>query len=158
MLRVLSIVLVAAVTATLSAADPLRAPGTAYEPQPTPAPGVEPIPVVVAKTPLPAIDQVKHDLPPIPMHVTHTPAAVPLFTNVKIRTPRHIAPCAVPQIVQVPNPCSNCCEPVFVQICVPPCKSPCVTIKRSGKITYDFGDYRVQVASRNGIVIVDYDA
>jgi hypothetical protein len=33
-----------------------------------------------------------------------------------------------------------------------------MTIGRFGRITYDFGKYRVQVASRNGRVIVDYDA
>jgi hypothetical protein len=160
MFRLLSLCVLAAVAAALPAAEPLRVP--TFNIEPTPAPGVEPIatsmPVIVAKQPLPVIDQVSEQLAPIPMQVTQPQTVIALYHNVKVRTPGRMDPCAVPQIIQVPNPCRGCCDPVFVKVCVPPCKSPCMTVGRFGRITYDFGKYRVQVASRNGLVIVDYDA
>ena len=95
--------------------------------------------------------------------------AVPLFECVKYRDECHIAPCAVPQIVMVKDPCFKCdpCNPcatancVAVQICVPPC-SPCppkITCKRGGEyVKYDYGKYRVEITSRHGVVKVDYDS
>ena len=107
-------------------------------------------------------------LEPIPA----TAAVVPLYHNVRYKDRKNIAPCAVPQIVMVKDPCPPACDPcnpcaippvqcVAVEICVPPC-SPCppkVTCRRGGEyVKYDFGKYRVEIRSRRGRVTVDYDA
>jgi len=107
---------------------------------------------------------------PIPEEGTATvmPAGAPvtLFDCVKYKDRRNIAPCAVPMIVSVPDPCAcrsacDCsCGPqcVYVEICVPPCDCPCVKWKRCGeKLVYDFGKYEVEITSRKGVVVVDYD-
>ncbi len=124
------------------------------EPQPAgPAPAAEPLPVGAE---------------PVPASAT----VVTLYPNVRYKDERNIAPCAVPQIVMVKDPCPPACDPcnpcatpetrcVAVQICVPPC-SPCpptITCKRCGEyVKYDFGKYRVEIRSKNGCVTVDYDA
>jgi hypothetical protein len=62
--------------------------------------------------------------------------------------------------------CDSCCEPepvcVYIQICVPPescdCKCPEIKVSRKGsKIKYDYGDYEVEITSKDGVVKVDYD-
>lgn len=90
---------------------------------------------------------------------------VPLFTHVRVKDPDHIAPGAVPVVVAVrdPNLCRHsctCCEErlVYVEICVPPCPmqklriSPCRTYMK-----LDYGDYEVEITSRDGCITVDYD-
>ncbi|MBL4884792.1 MAG: hypothetical protein JKY95_09695 [Planctomycetaceae bacterium] len=93
-----------------------------------------------------------------------------LYSNVIYRDLRKVAPCAVPYLVQVPveqlccDPCTHCLRTetvcVTIKLCVPPCKCPCVIVRRNGrKLIYDFGEYRVRVIVRNdGRVIVNYDA
>jgi len=94
--------------------------------------------------------------------------AVPLYRRVKYRDERKIAPCAVPMVVMVPDPCwcDDPCDPcdkpacVAVQICVPPCSEcpPKVTCRRGGAcVRYDFGKYAVDIRSHRGVVVVDYD-
>lgn len=98
--------------------------------------------------------------------------AVTLFQCVKYKDEKNIAPCAVPMIVTVKDPCPVCCDPcnrcntccepkcVAVQICVPPCNAcpPRVTCKKGGEyVKYDFGKYSVEIVSRKGVVTVDYD-
>jgi len=99
-------------------------------------------------------------------------AAVPLYQHVRYRDERNIAPCAIPQIVMVKDPCPPPCDPcnrcatppvqcVAVEICVPPCSEcpPKVTCKRGGAyVKYDYGKYRVEIRSKKGVVTVDYDA
>ena len=99
-------------------------------------------------------------------------SAIPLYHCVKYRDERNIAPCAIPQIVMVKDPCPPPCDPcnacatppvqcVAVEICVPACSTcpPKVTCKRDGAyVKYDFGKYRVEIRSRKGVVTVDYDA
>ena len=84
---------------------------------------------------------------------------VALYRNVKYRDERKMHPCAVPTIVQVPDPCNPCCC-VNIQICAPPCE--CLCVRRGGllgrKIVFDYGKYQVDVRNRNGCLIVDYDA
>lgn len=91
---------------------------------------------------------------------------VELYHCVKYEDLNHIAPCAVPKIVMVKDPCAcndpcNCCAPacVAVQICVPPCycKEDVICKKNGDKVTYDYGKYRVQITSKKGVVRVDYD-
>lgn len=104
------------------------------------------------------------------------PAAtsVKLYHCVKYEDLHHIAPCAVPKIVAIVDPCykpcrvkrCGCCRPcapppppcVYVKICVPKCGCPRVKVSRDGKrVKYDYGKYEVELASRNGKVYVDYD-
>jgi hypothetical protein len=98
---------------------------------------------------------------PVPEQpVSAMPAAsapLELYCNVKYKDERNIAPCAVPTIVQVPDPCNPCCC-VNVQICAPPCECPCIKVSKCGrKVKYDYGDYQVEITSARGKVIVDYD-
>jgi hypothetical protein len=145
MLKVISSCVVVMIAAVATAGGPLlvQAP-------------IEPTP---ALTPMPA---------PGGEPVVASGAAIPLFECVRYKDECNIAPCAVPQIVTVKDPCDVCdpCNPcaapkcVAVQICVPPC-SPCppkITCKRGGEyVKYDFGKYRVEITSRKGKVTVDYD-
>lgn len=93
---------------------------------------------------------------------------IELFQCVRYKDQRNIAPCAVPMIVTVKDPCATCdpCDPcaapkcVAVEICVPPCSEcpPKICCKRGGEyVKYDFGKYRVEITSRKGVVTVDYD-
>lgn len=92
-----------------------------------------------------------------PMVVSGPATAVPLYCNVKYKDERNIAPCAVPTIVMVPDPCNDCAC-VAVQICVPPCETACVKVKKCGhKVKYDYGKYAVEITSARGRVVVDYD-
>lgn len=101
------------------------------------------------------------ELAPMPM-----PRGCDLYDCVRYKNLGKIAPCAEPMIISIKDPCApkkpNCCEPircVNVKICVPPCDCPKVKITRHGsKIRYDFGKYAVDVISRNGEILVDYDA
>jgi hypothetical protein len=90
-----------------------------------------------------------------------------LFECVRYRDCRKIAPCAVPMIVSVKDPCAcynpcDCCATpkcVNVEICVPPCDCADIRVTRNGnKVRYCFGKYAVEITSRRGCVIVDYDS
>lgn len=93
-----------------------------------------------------------------------------LFKCVRYKDTDKIPCCAVPMIVQIKDPCAchdpcNCCAPVkcvSVKICVPkscPCDCPPkVTCSKDGsKVKYDFGKFEVELTSRKGEVVVDYD-
>ncbi|HLJ09891.1 MAG TPA: hypothetical protein VKU82_01820 [Planctomycetaceae bacterium] len=144
-------------SAALAVAGPaLFAQGPSIEPVPEPQPAAQP----ELATPAPTVGA-----QPVPASTT----VIPLFHCVKYKDERKIAPCAIPQIVMVKDPCATCdpCNPcaapqcVAVQICVPAC-SPCppkITCKRGGEyVKYDFGKYRVEIRSKKGVVKVDYDA
>jgi hypothetical protein len=100
-----------------------------------------------------------HAYPPPAMHAY--PAGPPpvLFTDVKVRHPRKIHPCAVPTLVEVPDPCDPCCT-VLVEICAPPCELRCVKphglLKRQTR--FDYGEYKVDIIPRGDRLIIDYDA
>jgi hypothetical protein len=108
--------------------------------------------------------EIQYSGPPSQLPVV-TATQVELFPCVRYRAERNIAPCAVPVIVQVPDPCTPrdrcCCTPrpcVNVQICVPQCGCPTVCVTRNGnKTRYDYGKYAVNVISLNGRIVVDYD-
>ena len=115
----------------------------------------------------------------------HLPAPVPevasgeLFRCVKVSDRNHIAPCAVPKIVDIvdpcwkPDPCNPCCRPKCVQVlicvpkpaccdaCDPCCKrdvGPKITCSKDGKkLRYDYGKYAVDIVSKDGAVWIDYD-
>lgn len=125
-------------------------------------PTLQPIP---AQQPIPAAQPAGPALPAGAQPVPVQEVVVTLYPNVRYKDPKHVAPCAVPQIVMVKDPCSSRrdCDPacVAVQICVPPCSTcpPKVTCRRGGEyVKYDFGKYRVEIRSKKGCVTVDYDA
>ena len=90
-----------------------------------------------------------------------------LFQCVRYKDLDNIHPCAVSKIVCIVDPCwkpskCGCCRPaprcVQVRICVPPCGCACVKVSRNGRrVKYDYGDYEVELTSKNGRVTVDYD-
>jgi len=102
--------------------------------------------------------------PPTDGYITPLPYAEDLsvYRNVIYRAERNIHPCAVPMIVQVPDPCAksaSCCAPVCVnvKVCVPPCDEPEVKCRRHGnKMILDFGKYKVDITSVRGKIIVRY--
>lgn len=108
------------------------------------------------------VPEIQYSGPPSQMPVVAASSAE-LFPYVRVRSPRNIAPCAVPIVVQVPDPCAprnGCCPRpcVNVEICVPACGCPRVCVTRNGnKTRYDYGKYAVNVISLNGRIIVDYD-
>lgn len=88
--------------------------------------------------------------------------------NVRYSDLKNIAPCAVPKMIWIVDPCwkpakCGCCRPakppcIQVKICVPPCGCPCIKVSKDGrKIKYDYGKYEVEITSKNGRVRVDYD-
>lgn len=90
---------------------------------------------------------------------------IELYQNVKVIQSRKIHPCAVPKIVQVPNPCYDPCKPccgpqcVFVEICIPPCACEEVSCSKGGQRTkFDYGKYAVKVTARRGTLFVNYDS
>jgi len=99
-----------------------------------------------------------------------TRPAITLFRCVEYVDVDEMAPCAVPMIAQVPDPCARrnpcqcrcqCCCPkmVYVKICVPRhCCPPRIEIKDDGReYVYRFGgDYHVDVRVRDGFIEVDY--
>ena len=113
------------------------------------------------------------EVPPVPGSFGHLPhqigeivtCNVPLEPHMIIKDACEVAPNAVPVIVAVRNPhlgrCGSrgCIESlVYVEVLVPACPlqrvrvSPCST-----KVRLDFGQYEVDITSRNGFVEIDYD-
>ena len=115
-----------------------------------------------------------HQLSPVPevpaavhghtVHMHGAAAPVALFPHVKYKDKHEMAPCAVPKIIRVKDPCAcddccSCCGPkcVYIQICVPPCACERVKSNKSGtRVEYDYGDYEVDVRVKDGYIEVDY--
>ena len=106
-----------------------------------------------------------HNLQPVPADPGTD--SVALFEHVKYKDHDEIAPCAVPKIIQVKDPCAcpsecdccNCCEPkcVSIKICVPPCACEHIKVNCDGdRIKYDYGEYAVDVRIKKGYIEVDY--
>lgn len=129
-----------------------------------PAPGPQlsapPLTPIPEGTPLPDGSYV---LPgPGPVGPMLEPGAFDLYPCVKYEDKDHIHPCAVTKIVAVKDPRPKCeCDPsgcVYVPICVPEHICPKVKVEDGGReVTYDFGDYKVEIESKRGTVFVDYD-
>lgn len=123
--------------------DPGYAPSTQYAPSAPYSPSPYPVQA------------------PAPSGYVISGAPVEIYQNVKYRAPRNIAPCAVPTIIQVPDPCNKdaCCKTcVNVQVCVPPCDPHKVRVTRDGRnVRYDFGKYAVSVRSIGNHVVVHYE-
>ncbi|MEY3175393.1 MAG: hypothetical protein RLZZ436_3307 [Planctomycetota bacterium] len=113
------------------------------------------VPPAAAAAPEPA--------PPAAPAPAPAPADVKLYCNVKYKDLNEMAPCAVPKIIQVKDPCACdsccCCEPacVYISICVPECGCEVVTCSKNGdRIRYDYGKYAVDVRVKKGHIEVDY--
>jgi hypothetical protein len=91
-------------------------------------------------------------------------AAPALYCNVKYKDLNEMAPCAVPLVIEVKDPCAcndpcHCGEPacVHIEICVPSCGCPVITCSKNGdRIRYDYGKYAVDVRVKKGFIEVDY--
>ncbi len=133
-------------------------------------------PYVVPSLPVPGVPSAGFapGLPSYPVGPGMGADGFPLFPRVEVEDRDHIHPCAVPTVVQVLDPCSverrglfhhrrvvgcDACGPqcVYVEICAPP-GCPKVKVSKDGrKVKYDYGDYAVEVESKDGYVQVDYD-
>jgi hypothetical protein len=87
---------------------------------------------------------------------------VPLATCVRVEDECNIAPNAVPVVVAVrdPNTCGHQCQEriVFVQVFVPPCPPRSIRVTPChSRVQMDFGQYEVDIKSRDGMIFVDYD-
>lgn len=102
-----------------------------------------------------------HHLEPVP---AASGTAIELFNCVKYKDHDEMAPCAIPKIIQVKDPCAcndpcNCCGPkcVYIKICVPPCGCERIKVRKNGdRVRYDYGDYAVDVRVKKGYIEVDY--
>ena len=132
-------------------------------PQTPPTPNLTPIP----ETSSPAMQgSVPRQLPMITGPVVTQPCIIcdaamapmiPLYPKVRVIQSRNIAPCAVPKIVAVPDPCHpGAC--VFISICVPPgtCENV-YTHAHHERVVFDYGKYAVKVTNRHGTLFVNYD-
>ena len=83
-----------------------------------------------------------------------------LFSRVKYTDLHEKAPCAVPKIITVKNPCPDDGygpPTVCIEICIPTCGCEEVTCRRFGnRIRYDYGKYAVDVRIKRGYIQVDY--
>ncbi len=83
---------------------------------------------------------------------------VVLYQNVRIRDPHRAHPLGVPTIIPVPDPRDHC-GVVYVEVCMPPC--PCLSFwhnRRGTRAEFDFGRYEIDIITRRGVVIIDYDS
>ncbi len=160
------------VGAAVAAGPTLLQPGATYVPQSE----VAPVPVPMPSQAIPGGQPVEHSAQYGPVESHEQPVqpysegqVVELYPHVIYRDLRRVHPCAVPYLIDVPLPqprrsrgCCIECGPtcVTIKVCVPPCKIPCVKVRRHGrKLIYDFGKYEVNVMVRpSGRIIVNYDA
>ncbi len=83
---------------------------------------------------------------------------VVLYRNVRIRDPHRAHPLGVLTIIAVPDPRDHC-GVVYVEVCMPPC--PCLSFwhnRRGTRAEFDFGRYEIDIITRRGVVIIDYDS
>jgi hypothetical protein len=159
---------IAAAPALALAAEPLYVPHGDYAYAQPGVPQIQPLPETQFGSPspqfggslpvMPAASPVIESYPLVAPPVSGP--LVPLYPNVKVKSAHLAWPGGVSEVVQVPNPLprSGCCDPVYVQICVPPGCQPIVSYGPQGqRVTYAFGGYRVVVTSLRGVVTVDYD-
>jgi len=142
-------------TVTANAADGFPFLSAASQPTLLPAPAYQ----EPAVPPAPAAEGTTPDTAYMPV-----PEAQPiqLYQCVKYKDLDEMAPCAVPKIIAVQDPCPNpcsCCGPqcVYIQICVPACGCEQVSSRKHGtRVRYDYGKYAVDVRVKNGYIEVDY--
>ncbi|MCA9024273.1 MAG: hypothetical protein KDA86_03570 [Planctomycetaceae bacterium] len=150
-------------TATLFAEEPAISPE--IDPPLLPAPSVTAAPEFVPPGSA-GTYSVPHVSPPemvTPPSVSIAPPAVAyqpvaLYPRVRVRSKHKAHPYGVPTIVAVADPRDRSCL-VNVEVCMPPCE--CLGVfhnRRGNRVTYDFGQYEIEIISRLGVVIVDYNS
>lgn len=90
---------------------------------------------------------------------------VPLYPRVRVKDRDEAAPHCITVVVAVadPNPCPDAFHvtgpsSVFVPICVPRCPLRDMKVDKGGsRIKLDYGEYTVELKSKDGVVTVDYD-
>ncbi len=113
------------------------------------------------------------EVPPAPGSFEHLPhqigeivtCDVALEPHVVIKDACEVAPNAVPVVIAVRNPhlgryrSRGCVESlVYVEVLVPPCPPQRVRVSAcKTRVRLDFGQYEVDITSRNGRVEIDYD-
>ena len=104
------------------------------------------------------------NLAPFPMN--SVPAGPPMKLHVaRYRDLHNVHPCAVKTIIQVKDPCyryrplRDCSPPptVCIEVCLPPGCPKISGTRDLSHVRYDYGKYQVEVTSRMGRVVVDYD-
>jgi hypothetical protein len=135
-----------------AAEEPLPEP-----PKPPRSAKLQPLPPAPEPVPAPA-------LPSVPVEglsfgsILTEPVA--LYPHVRVKDADDMAPGAVPVFVAVRDP--NCGRGpaglVFVKVCVPTCPLCKVRVKKGGaEVELDYGEYEIDVRSRNGVVTIEYE-
>lgn len=128
--------------------------------QPPPAPGANG--KAAPKGPkVPMGNSYKRKMKPAPQGKGRS---VQLYRNVKYKDLDEVAPCAVPKIIRVPNPCykpCSCCCPqqprcVYIKVCVPHCGCAEVDVEDDGDVELDYGEYAIDVRQKDHYIEVDY--
>ncbi len=142
------------------------APGVLLAP-PSPTPVAPPSPTPVAPPAgLQPVPEPYYSGNAIPAPQAPEMQVIELYPRVKYEDLNNIHPFAVQKIVAVKDPrdrrklCGTCAPPcVYVMICVPPSGRFKFDVKRKdhSKVEYDYGDYEIEITSKNGVVYVDYD-
>lgn len=178
MKRLLALAVVCTAATTTFARPPILVPENAgavnyqaqYSPVPTPDPSIPPAPGMIHRVPPAPMGAIvvpgqPQQLAPIPAtiepgHIICDASAggyLTLYPKVRVVQSRKIAPCAVPKIVSVPDPCDPC-KVVFIEICVPPCACEHVECSpRKNRTVFNYGKYAVNVTERHGMLVVNYD-
>jgi len=85
--------------------------------------------------------------------------SVSLYPYVRVKDADDMCPDGVSVVIAVRDP--NCRRGetgfVFVKVCVPPCNGRVRVNKWGTEVELDYGEYEVEIKSRNGLVTVDYD-
>ena len=123
-------------------------------------------PVVPGRAYVPAVPAPVYRVPAVPVmpyrigEFVRSP--VPLATCVQVKDLCNAAPDAVPAILAVRDP--HCCEHdlaervVYVEVLVPRCPLQKLEVSKCGtRVDLCFGEYDIEVRSRNGVVTVQYD-
>jgi hypothetical protein len=104
-------------------------------------------------------------IPPVPEGGAEY-QTVALYHRVKYEDLDNVHPRAVKKIIAVKDPCATeevcgtCTPPcVYIIVCVPPTEQFEYDVKRKdhSQIEYDYGDYEIEITSKNGVVYVNYD-
>ncbi|MCA9077087.1 MAG: hypothetical protein KDA93_18820 [Planctomycetaceae bacterium] len=160
---ILAILLVTACVCHSSAQEPTVAPE--FMPPLLPSPSATTAPdYVPPASPVPLSTHEAYSAPQSvpPVVIDEYPQVYPvetvaLYDRVRIRDPHKAHPYGVPTVISVADPRNRSCT-VNVEVCMPPCACERVTHNlRGNRVRYDFGKYEIEVISRLGVVIIDYD-
>src|SRR5690606_29824932 len=96
----------------------------------------------------------------VPMVTSPAAPGLPvvLYPHVRVKDPHKAHPLSVPTIIPVPDPRDRR-GIVHIEVCMPPCVCKDFKCNRRGtRARYDFGEYKIQIIARRGVVTIDYDS